>query len=62
MRGTALCIALTHAKGNTMGSNRAGVAVKERKRRRIKNDRKIAEAARKRAAEGGAKAPAQPPK
>ena len=32
-----------------MGSNRAGVKVKNRKKRRIKNDRKIAEAAQKRA-------------
>jgi hypothetical protein len=33
-----------------MGSNRAGARVKARKARRIKNDRKIAEAAQKKAA------------
>ncbi len=41
-----------------MGANRPTTAAKKRKRRRIKNDRKIAEAAAKRAqAEGKAGAP-----
>jgi hypothetical protein len=46
----------TIARGRIMGSNRAGVRVKARKARRIKNDRKIAEAAQKRKSQGQSQA------
>jgi len=41
-----------------MGYNRSGNRVKKRKSRRIKNDRKIAEAAQKKAAQAGGPPPA----
>ena len=51
-----------HPEGDTMNSNHPHDAVKKRKARRLKNDRKIAEAARKKAAQPGGKIPAEPGK